>query len=61
MKKCEWGQDDYSLEIENLPQSPPAPEETADDAAVESRRTFGKGASAQASLFDLAEEGADDE
>ena len=50
MKKCEWGHDDYSLEIENLPQSPPAPEEAADDAAVESRRTFGKGASAHSGV-----------
>ena len=23
LKKCEWGHDDYSLEIENLPQAPP--------------------------------------
>ena len=26
LKKCEWGHDDYSLEIENLPQAPPEPE-----------------------------------
>ena len=25
LKKCEWGHDDYSLEIENLPQAPPEP------------------------------------
>ena len=23
MARCEWGKDDYSLQVENLPQAPP--------------------------------------
>jgi adenine-specific DNA-methyltransferase len=26
LRKCEWGKDDYSLKVENLPMSAPAPE-----------------------------------
>jgi len=26
LKKCEWGHDDYSLEINNLPETPPEPD-----------------------------------
>lgn len=25
LAKCEWGHDDYSLKIENLPKTPPKP------------------------------------
>jgi adenine-specific DNA-methyltransferase len=25
LSKCEWGHDDYSLKIENLPKAPPKP------------------------------------
>jgi adenine-specific DNA-methyltransferase len=25
LKRCEWGHDDYSLNVENLPQKPPEP------------------------------------
>jgi len=52
LKKCEWGHDDYSLEIENLPKAPSEPEEQTEDRPAKSRRKFGKGNPAQASLFD---------
>ena len=25
LSRCEWGHDDYSLKVENLPKAPPAP------------------------------------
>jgi len=25
LKRCEWGRDDYSLRVENLPKAPPKP------------------------------------
>ena len=25
LKRCEWGHDDYSLQVENLPKAPPKP------------------------------------
>ena len=46
LKKCEWGHDDYSLEIQNLPQ---APQGTEVDS---SPRKFGKGNPAQVTLFE---------
>jgi adenine-specific DNA-methyltransferase len=45
LKKCEWGHDDYSLEIENLPDAPPEVlDRHEEEAAVKSRpvRKFGK-------------------
>jgi len=69
LKKCEWGKDDYSLEIKNLPAAPPA-EEPADDLAVvgdgneparkpaRPRRKFGKGKDSGPSLFDMDGTGA---
>lgn len=69
LKKCEWGKDDYSLEIKNLPAAPPA-EESADDVAVAGdgdeparkparpRRKFGKGKDSGPSLFDMDGTGA---
>lgn len=60
LKKCEWGHDDYSLEIKNLPAA--APGETADDADVRGLqdgkkkiRKFGKARkNNEVSLFDTA-------
>ncbi len=50
LKKCEWGHDDYSLEIENLPAPPPETvsdikeaDETASAKPRKSARKFGKG------------------
>ncbi len=43
MKKCEWGHDDYSLEIKNLPQASPMVAEDLEDQTKQPRRKFGKG------------------
>jgi len=61
LKKCEWGHDDYSLEIKNLPKAPPEPEEQTEDTPAKPRRKFGKGNPAQATLFDFMEGGPGDE
>ena len=61
MKKCEWGHDDYSLEIKNLPKAPPMPEEEPDDKPAEGRRKFGKGKYSGPTLFDGVGGGARDE
>jgi len=29
LSRCEWGHDDYSLRVENLPQKPPEPGQQA--------------------------------
>jgi adenine-specific DNA-methyltransferase len=60
LKKCEWGHDDYSLEIKNLPAPPPpemAPlmEEAASAKARKSRRKFGKDKDLGPTLFDMDE------
>jgi len=65
LKKCEWGHDDYSLEIKNLPKAPPEPparalhadrEAQTEDAPAKPRRKFGKGKTAQATLFDIGDD-----
>jgi adenine-specific DNA-methyltransferase len=56
LKKCEWGHDDYSLEIQNLPQAPPAPEDQAEGTAAKPHRSFGKDNPAQTTLFDQGDE-----
>ena len=61
LKKCEWGHDDYSLEIKNLPKAPPEPEELTEDAPVKPRRKIGKGNPAQTTMFDFMEGGPGDE
>ena len=56
LKKCEWGHDDYSLEIENLPDAPPEVLERQEaEAAGNSKpmRKFGKDKGKM--LFDLEE------
>ncbi len=66
LKKCEWGHDDYSLEIRNLPAPPEAPPEEAmllepdvspDTArrgkARKPARKFGKGKDSGPALFDM--------
>jgi len=45
LKKCEWGHDDYSLEIKNLPQAP-------DEAIMEDTSDGKKGKAKQPNLFD---------
>ena len=70
LKKCEWGHDDYSLEIKNLPKAPPEPpacalhadrEEQTEDTPAKPWRKFGKGNPAQTALFDFMEGGPGDE
>ncbi len=61
LKKCEWGHDDYSLEIKNLPKAPPEPDEQTEDTPAKPRRKFGKDNPAQATLFDFMEGGPGDE
>jgi adenine-specific DNA-methyltransferase len=54
LKKCEWGHDDYSLEIKNLPEAPKQTEQVASDTEPPPKtRKFGKDKSDQQSLFDL--------
>ncbi len=58
LKKCEWGHDDYSLEIANLPvrNDECGMMNDEEETPVKPRRKFGKGKTAQLSLFDLEEE-----
>ena len=56
LKKCEWGHDDYSLEIQNLPKAPPEPEERAEGKPTKLHRKFGKANPNQAVLFDTGGE-----
>jgi len=54
LKKCEWGHDDYSLEIENLPKAPAsylAEQEGMLDTKKPARK-FGKGKDTGPTLFD---------
>ena len=51
-----WGHDDYSLEIQNLPQAPPEPEDQAEDHPARPRRKFGKSNPAQTTIFDVGGE-----
>lgn len=61
LKKCEWGHDDYSLEIKNLPKAPPELDEHMEDTPAKPRRKFGKADPAQTTLFDFMEGGPEDE
>ncbi|MRN65417.1 site-specific DNA-methyltransferase [Brucella sp. 10RB9213] len=38
LRKCEWGKDDYSLNVANLPEAPPEPEEPDDAAPMSTAR-----------------------
>ncbi len=60
LKKCEWGHDDYSLQIKNLPAPPPESARPAAEGAEErigkrspKRRKFGKAKDQGPTLFDL--------
>jgi adenine-specific DNA-methyltransferase len=54
LHKCEWGHDDYSLEVENLPEAPPQYIAAQEAKATQKRpaRKFGKDKDKQPSLFD---------
>jgi adenine-specific DNA-methyltransferase len=51
LSKCEWGKDDYSLEIKNLPAATPQ----AEPVATPAPRSSKKAVPASPSLFDAAE------
>jgi adenine-specific DNA-methyltransferase len=54
LNRCEWGHDDYSLEIKNLPMKAPEPEETR-EALLAERKPRSKAerrVGVQHSLFD---------
>lgn len=58
LKKCEWGHDDYSLEIRNLPSPPPttvpAPAAAGEPGAQKRpARKYGKGKDTGPTLFDM--------
>jgi len=54
LRKCEWGHDDYSLEIKNLPAAPPTlDEEEPEEKPAKPRRKFGKGKDTGPTLFDM--------
>ena len=57
LRKCEWGHDDYSLEIENLPQAPPDVFDTEPEAeSAPPKRKFGKDKTPAPCLFDMGGE-----
>lgn len=51
LSRCEWGHDDYSLKVENLPQAPPSPPAPFMPDRVLPEGEGRKGGSRQASLF----------
>ncbi len=54
LRKCEWGHDDYSLEIENLPQTPPDFFDAEPEAeSAPPKRKFGKDKSTGPTLFEM--------
>lgn len=50
LKKCEWGRDDYSLQIQELPMAPPE-EDAVEAKPKKPRRKFGKDNPNQKELF----------
>jgi len=52
LKKCEWGRDDYSLEIKELPEAPRQPDAAGGEPESTPRRKFGKDRAGTGSLFD---------
>lgn len=51
LKKCEWGRDDYSLQIKELPKAPPPDTEEEAAQPAKPRRKFGKENPNQGELF----------
>lgn len=51
LRKCEWGQDDYSLEIRDLPMAPPEEEQDASPPVSQAERR--KNAPAAPTLFEM--------
>ncbi len=58
LKKCEWGHDDYSLAVENLPEAPPEPEPQFQEVKATPAKKFGKDKTqSRPSLFDFSDGG----
>ncbi len=57
LKKCEWGHDDYSLEVANLPDAPPQISEQQQHEPERQARRFGKDKDADPTLFDMGATG----
>ena len=53
LQKCEWGHDDYSLAVENLPDAPPEPEPEEEQEQATIGRKFGKANATQENLFNI--------
>ncbi len=51
LKKCEWGHDDYSLEVRNLPDAPVMADPEPEPAAEKKDRISGKSRDKQMTLF----------
>jgi adenine-specific DNA-methyltransferase len=51
LNKCEWGHDDYSLEIQNLPQAPERPAEEIEQKPAKKRTKAQR--RQEATLFDI--------
>ena len=56
LNRCEWGRDDYSLEIMKLPPKPPEEPEEAKDAPGGLKPRSKEERRAQATLFDVSGE-----
>ncbi|MCO6512468.1 MAG: site-specific DNA-methyltransferase, partial [Aridibacter famidurans] len=56
LKKCEWGHDDYSLEVKNLPDAPAELNDRSEEELDSSQRIFAKANLEQTSLFDLGDD-----
>jgi adenine-specific DNA-methyltransferase len=57
LKKCEWGHDDYSLEVANLPDAPSQTPEQQQHGPERQTRRFGKDKHADPTLFDMGTTG----
>lgn len=51
LSKCEWGHDDYSLNVANLPKAPPEPGPTSSAADAKASRKRRQSATGQSELF----------
>lgn len=51
LKKCEWGRDDYSLRIQELPPAPPPNNDEVEAKPKKARRRFGRDNPNQGELF----------
>ena len=60
LSRCEWGHDDYSLRVENLPKAPPSPQDALTPALSRREReqtAEGEGGSSPGQQALFADEG----